>query len=368
MANQRINPETGELEESNGFWWTTAKNEDGHAERINPDTGVREESNGYGTWSPAKNENDHAERINPDTGVREESNGYGTWSPSESENGHAERINPETGGREESNGLGSWSPAKNDAGHAERINPKTGEREESNGFGSWSPTKSSSRHSACETGPSYESDSSSQTSSTSSYSSEGNSSNSSSGSSGIGVGTVIILGIVALVAFKSINSQPARNYQPVAVANPTPAPMPQRNYPAARSEGGPTMSLQGSWPDGYTATRTIVIPDSGLFTFNERILVGDDLEVVLKPLWVMDFETIGDTLEIAVDEGEGFKSLNELTIGHSLIPRENGKPWLLTRRIMRFHRTDMNSVLYSPLQFRVHQMTMAEITQMRKPD
>jgi hypothetical protein len=337
-------------------------------ERINPETGVREESNGFGRWSPAKNDTGHAERINTETGVREESNGFGRWSPAKNDTDHAERINTETGVREESNGFGRWSPAKNDTGHAERINTETGVREESNGFGRWSPTKSSSSHSASETGPSYESDSSSKTNYNSSYSVGGSSSTSSSGGSGIGVGTVIILGIVAFVAFKSINFQLARNYQPVAVANPSPAPMPQRSYPAARSEGGPTMSLQGSWPDGYTAARTIVIPDSGLFTFKERILVGDDLEVVLKPLWVMDFETIGDTLEIAVDEGEGFKSLNELTIGHSLIPRENGKPWLLKRRIMRFHRTDKNSGLYGPLQFRVHQMTITEITQMRKPD
>ena len=213
------------------------------------------------------------------------------------------------------------------------------------------------------------SSSSEETSSNYSYSVGGDSSSSSSGGSGIGVGTVIILGIVALVAFKLINSQPTTNYQPVAVANPSPAPMTQRIYPAARSEGGELMSLQGSWPDGYIPTKIIVIPDLSnprLVTFDEPLHNGDDLEIIFEPLWSIDLITVGKTIEMSIDEGDGYKSLNELQIIHRMIPREEGRPWLLKRRIVRFHRLNQSFALVAPLQFGIEKLTEAEVKRVRR--
>jgi hypothetical protein len=54
-------------------------------QRINPETGVIEEKTGivYPTWDPKKNENGNPERVNPETGVIEEETGivYPTWDP-----------------------------------------------------------------------------------------------------------------------------------------------------------------------------------------------------------------------------------------------------------------------------------------------
>jgi HrpA-like RNA helicase len=186
---------------------------------------------------------------------------------------------------------------------------------------------------------------------------------------GIALLGAIVIGIALLGAFFA-NQRPENRPPPppsqYTYTQVTPPP-PKKIYSAARSGGQGTMFLQGDWPDGYAATKTIVVPDSGLSKIYEQIWVKDDLEIIMQPLWVIDFETIGDTLEIAVDEGNGFKSLNEITVEHDLIPRDQGAPWLLRRRIIRFHRTDTNSEKYGPLACGTHKMTMTEVTETRKP-
>ena len=61
MPEQRVNPETGVIEENTGFlWdnWTPRQNDEGHEERINPETGVVEENTGFiwDNWTPKQNE------------------------------------------------------------------------------------------------------------------------------------------------------------------------------------------------------------------------------------------------------------------------------------------------------------------------
>lgn len=130
------------------------------------------------------------------------------------------------------------------------------------------------------------------------------------------------------------------------------------------------MSLRGKWPRGYAPTKTRHIPDPSdpmLKTIDSPLENGDDLEFIIEPLWVIDFETIGKTIEIAIDEGDGFKSLNDLIAIHDLIPRDQGRPWLLKRRIIRFHRTNESFARVAYLRFGIKKLTMAEVMRQRAP-
>ena len=65
---ERINPETGIVEEAGLFGWREKSSESGTSERVNPDTGVKEERSLFG-WreKPTENAGTTAERVNPDT-------------------------------------------------------------------------------------------------------------------------------------------------------------------------------------------------------------------------------------------------------------------------------------------------------------
>lgn len=59
MSERRINPDTGVIEENNGFFifdsWEPVENSEGCEERVNPDTGVIEENHGFfifDNWQP----------------------------------------------------------------------------------------------------------------------------------------------------------------------------------------------------------------------------------------------------------------------------------------------------------------------------
>jgi hypothetical protein len=196
----------------------------------------------------------------------------------------------------------------------------------------------------------------------------------SSGESNGGVGgwVWVILAIAAVIFFASgRNSESVRNstnvqppLEPHYNYSQNSQPDANRSYPPVSREGWEVMTLRGTWPKGYAPTKTLVIPDPRnptLDTIDAPLHLGDDLELILEPLWIIDFETIGKTIEIAVDEGGGFQSLNQLQVEHDLIQREEGKPWLLKRRIIRFHRTNESMASVAPLRLGIRKYTEAEV-------
>jgi hypothetical protein len=133
MGERRVNPETGVVEERDGWFlgvWQPASNESGAEQRVNPDTGVIEERYGsvLGVWQPASNESGAGQRVNPDSGVIEERYGsvLGVWQPASNESGAGQRVNPDSGVIEERYGsvLGVWQPTTAEGG-VQLIRPVT---------------------------------------------------------------------------------------------------------------------------------------------------------------------------------------------------------------------------------------------------
>ncbi len=190
----------------------------------------------------------------------------------------------------------------------------------------------------------------------------------SGGESNDGMGWVpwVLIAIALVVFFASNpnggNVQPVQPVQPVQSSYQPPYDGSQNRQQATPRDDA-VMSLRGTWPAGSAPTRIIAIPDPSnptSDTMDVPLYRGDDLELIFEPLWVIDFKTIGLTIEIAVDEGDGFKSLNQLQSDHDLIPLEQGRSWLLKRRIMRFHRTTESNAMVAPLRFGFRKLTVAE--------
>jgi hypothetical protein len=156
VAEKRVNPNTGVVEENQGLIfdnWQPSKNSAGHQERVNPTTGLSEENRGlvFDDWQPSKNSDGNQQRTNTTSGVYEENRGiiFDNWQASKNSSGNQQRTNPNNGVSEVNHGIifDNWRPSINQEGNQERLNPKTGTVEENIGiiFDNWRPSSKTKR-------------------------------------------------------------------------------------------------------------------------------------------------------------------------------------------------------------------------------
>lgn len=114
---------------------------------------------------------------------------------------------------------------------------------------------------------------------------------------------------------------------------PTPPPVQQPVAPPP-----PVVSRPVIWPGDVPPTQVIRIPDPAKPTTGTMDLVlhsGDELEFDFEPQWVCNLEEVSPAIEIAVDDGSGFKPLAEYQQGR--LNRAGTNTWWMKRRVGRYH-------------------------------
>jgi hypothetical protein len=91
------------------------------------------------------------------------------------------------------------------------------------------------------------------------------------------------------------------------------------------------------WPGNVVPTYIFpphANPMPGTFFF--RLSGRDDQEVDLEPFWTAVIPFMPPTIELAVDEGEGFRPFEQYQSQFTAPQIHARSPWLLKRRVLRF--------------------------------
>lgn len=130
-------------------------------------------------------------------------------------------------------------------------------------------------------------------------------------------------------------------------------PQPATVTPAVRPPNPLAPSIARIWPADYKPTKTIVIPDPEHPTtgaLSDRLRPGDDFEMIFAPLWTFNPQKLPEATEMVMDEGDGFKSLQQIIEAHKQISAQQGQTWFLNKRTVRFRlksgTTEQGDILF----------------------
>ena len=72
--------------------------------------------------------------------------------------------------------------------------------------------------------------------------------------------------------------------------------------------------------------------------------------MIFAPLWTFDPQKLPNATEMVMDEGDGFKSMQQIIDAHKQISPQQGQTWFLNKRIVRFRlksgTTEQGDILF----------------------
>jgi hypothetical protein len=93
------------------------------------------------------------------------------------------------------------------------------------------------------------------------------------------------------------------------------------------------------WPQELTPTRFIRVPNPdnpSLGVINEFVSTSDDVEVDIEPEWIFGYNSLPSDLQMAIDDGSGFQSLNDFANQHPAYGANTTDLELLKRKTIRY--------------------------------
>ena len=143
------------------------------------------------------------------------------------------------------------------------------------------------------------------------------------------------LGSIAVV----INN--AKTLTPIHLTHPSPDPAPSvQQEPAPQApKSPPAPSRPMNWPSDVPPTLIIQIPDPhgpnpGIMNFS--LPPGGELEFDIAPQWSIAPQELASTIEIAINDGEGFMELQRYQEKYRLLESAGGSPRWSRPRIARY--------------------------------
>lgn len=135
--------------------------------------------------------------------------------------------------------------------------------------------------------------------------------------------------------------------QPQSIPNPPPPQFPSVQNPP------PATAQPNFWPYNKQPNDLVTVPNqvaTSTGTIDNYLQPGEDREITFEPFWLFTFQDPPSSIEIAINDGDGFLSLYEYQRKVVQAQQAGDNSWLPRRRIMRMR---LNSTLSDAVPYRI---------------